>query len=88
MSEGESKLIINTTFILDSDVEITIKNINIETLNKLNNSDILRLILETKWYMYGIYDKCTVLSAEYTITSKTKKKIELVRTNIEKIKNA
>jgi hypothetical protein len=87
MSEGDSKLIINTTFILDSDVEITIKNINIDTLNKLNNDDILRLILETKWYMYGIYDKCNVLDAEYTITSKTKKKIELVRTNVEKNKD-
>jgi TRAP-type mannitol/chloroaromatic compound transport system permease small subunit len=54
----------------------------------MDNDDILKLILETKWYMYGIYDKCNVLGSEYTITSKTKKKIELVRSNIEQIKNA
>jgi hypothetical protein len=85
MSEVEDyKLVINTSFILDNEVEITIKNINIDTLNKLNNDEILKLMMETKWYMFGNYDKCIVLEEEYTILNKTKKKIELVRSNIKK----
>lgn len=83
MSDEEIKLVINTSFILDNEVEITIKNINIDTLNKLNNDEILNLMMDTKWYMYGIYDKCMLLSEEYIIISKTKKKIELVRFNKE-----
>jgi len=78
------KLVINTSFILDNEVEITIKNININTLNKLNNEEILKLMMETKWYMFGIYDKCIILNEEYTILNKTKKKVELVRSNIKK----
>lgn len=84
MSDEELKLIVNTNFILDNDVEVIIKNINISTLNKLNQDEILRLILETKWYMYGNYDKIIVLNEEYIIVSKTKKKIELIRSNIKK----
>lgn len=84
MSDEEFKLVINTSFILDNEVEITIKNINIDTLSKLNNDEILKLMMETKWYMFGIYDKCIILDEEYIITSKTKKKIELVRYNIKK----
>jgi TRAP-type mannitol/chloroaromatic compound transport system permease small subunit len=85
MEGGEDyKLVINTSFILDNEVEITIKNININTLNKLNNNEILKLMMETKWYMYGNYDKCIILSEEYTILNKTKKKVELVRSNINK----
>lgn len=84
MSDEELKLIVNTNFILDNDVEVIIKNINISTLNKLNQDEILRLILETKWYMYGNYDKIIVLNEEYIIASKTKKKIELIRSNIKK----
>lgn len=85
MAEVEDyKLVINTTFILDNEVEITIKNININTLSKLNNDEILKLMMETKWYMYGNYDKCIILNEEYTILNKTKKKVELVRSNIQK----
>jgi Mlc titration factor MtfA (ptsG expression regulator) len=84
MSDEESKLVINTTFILDNDAEVTIKNINITTLNKLNNADILAIIQDTKWYLYGNYDKISLFSEEYLIVSKTKKKIELVRSNIKK----
>ena len=82
--EEDYKLVVNTSFILDNEVEITIKNININTLNKLNNVEILKLMMDTKWYMFGIYDKCIINDEEYVITSKTKKKIELVRFNIKK----
>jgi hypothetical protein len=77
------KLVVNTTFILDGDVEITIKNINIDELNKLTKDKIIEIMMY-KWYMYGVYDKCMILDEEYLITSKTKKKIELVRSNPER----
>lgn len=82
--EVDYKLTVNTTFILDNDVEVTIKNINVSTLNKLNTDEIIKMILETKWYMYGNYDKILILNEEYVIVSKTKKKIELVRFNVKK----
>lgn len=82
--EVDYKLTVNTTFILDNDVEVTIKNINVSTLNKLNTDEIIKMILETKWYMYGNYDKILILNEEYVIVSKTKKKIELVRFNVRK----
>lgn len=85
--EDDSKLIINTSFMLDNDVEVTIKNINIEELSKLNKDIILDLILVTKWYMYGNYDTINILNSDYVIINKTKKKIELVRYNIKKISN-
>jgi len=83
MSDEEIKLVINTSFILDNEVEITIKNINIDTLSKLNNDEILKLMMDTKWYMFGIYDVVDCLGEKYVITSKTKKKIELVRFNVK-----
>jgi hypothetical protein len=82
--ELENKLIINTTFILDNEIEVTIKNINIEELSKLNNGVILELIMDTKWYMYGNYDVVQILNNSYVITNKTKKKIELIRYNSKK----
>ena len=82
--EVDYKLTVNTTFILDNDVEVTIKNINVSTLNKLNTDEIIKMILATKWYMYGNYDKILILNEEYVIVSKTKKKIELVRFNVRK----
>jgi hypothetical protein len=82
--EENYKLVINTNFILDNEVEVTIKNININTLIKLNNNEILKLMMDTKWYMFGIYDKCIILEEEYTILNKTKKKVELVRSNVKK----
>lgn len=88
MAEVEDcKLVVNTSFILDNEVEITIKNININTLSKLTNDEILKLMMETKWYMYGNYDKCIILGEEYTILNKTKKKIELVRSNVREGNN-
>jgi len=61
----------------------TIKNINIDTLNKLNKDSIINLIM-FKWYMYTIYDVVDCLGEKYVIVGKTKKKIELVRYNINK----
>jgi hypothetical protein len=84
--EGEEdyKLVINTSFILDNDVELTIKNINIDTLNKLNKDGIIDLIM-FKWYMYGNFDLIDINNEQYVIVSKTKKKIELVRYNTKRV---
>lgn len=81
--EEDYKLVVNTSFILDNDVELTIKNININTLNKLNKDSIIDLIM-FKWYLYTNYDIVKVLDEEYVIIGKTKKKIELVRYNVKK----
>jgi Mlc titration factor MtfA (ptsG expression regulator) len=80
MNDEESKLIVNASFILDNENEIAIKNINIDTLNKLNRDEILKIMF-FKWYMYGNFDKIDLLGEEYIITNKTKKKIDLVRFN-------
>lgn len=75
-------LIINTSFVIDEEMEITFKNISIETLNKMNKIDLIKmLMIDTKWYMFGIYDKIVIQEDEYIIVNKTKKKIELVRSN-------
>lgn len=78
----EVNLIINTSFLIDEEMEITFKNINIETLNKINKTKLIQnLMIDIKWYMFGMYDKITIDDIEYVIISKTKKKIELVRMN-------
>lgn len=82
-SELESvNLIINTSFLIDDEMEITFRNISIETLNKMNKVDLIKiLMIDTKWYMFGVYDKIVIQDVEYIIVSKTKKKIELVKSN-------
>lgn len=78
----EVNLIINTSFLIDEELEITFKNINIETLNKINKTKLIQnLMIDIKWYMFEMYDKITIDDIEYVIISKTKKKIELVRMN-------
>lgn len=81
--EVDYKLTINTTFILDNDVELTIKNIKVDTLNNLNKDSIVELMY-LKWYMYGIYDEILINNEKYIIVGKTKKKVELVRYNNKK----
>lgn len=84
MTEVEDyKLVINASFVLDNDVELTIKNINIDTMNKLNKDGIIELIM-FKWYMYGLYDIVKIGIEDYVIIGKTKKKIELVRFNVKR----
>ncbi len=80
MEDDEVKLIVNANFIIDNEIDLTIKNIDINTLNKLNKDEIIKMLF-FKWYVYGNYDKVTILDEEYTILNKTKKKVELVRTN-------
>lgn len=80
MEDDEVKLIVNANFIIDNEIDLTIKNIDINTLNKLNKDEIIKMLF-FKWYLYGNYDKVTILNEEYTILNKTKKKVELVRTN-------
>lgn len=80
MEDDEVKLIVNVNFIIDNEIDLTIKNIDINTLNKLNKDEIIKMLF-FKWYVYGNYDKVTILDEEYTILNKTKKKVELVRTN-------
>jgi hypothetical protein len=80
MEDDEIKLIVNANFIIDNEIDLTIKNIDINTLNKLNKDEIIKMLF-FKWYVYGNYDKVTILDEEYTILNKTKKKVELVRTN-------
>jgi hypothetical protein len=80
MEDEEIKLTVNASFIIDNEIEMTIKNINIDTLNKLNKDEIIK-ILFFKWYMYGNFDKVNLLNEEYVILNKTKKKVELVRSN-------
>jgi hypothetical protein len=86
--DEDIKLTVNVNFILDNEIEINIKNINIDTLNELNKFGIVDMMMTTKWYMYGNYDKITILNEEYTILNKTKKKVDLVRSNIIKVNNA
>ena len=83
-SEIENKLIINTSFILDNEVEVTVRNIDINAFDELNKEEIIRIILETKWYMYGNYDVINIFNNDYVILNKTKKKVELARYNIKK----
>ncbi|NRU52521.1 hypothetical protein [Clostridium beijerinckii] len=80
MEDDEVKLIVNANFIIDNEIDLTIKNIDINTLNKLNKDEIIKMLF-FKWYVYGNYDKVVILDEEYTILNKTKKKVELVRTN-------
>jgi hypothetical protein len=82
-ADTENKLIINANFILDNEVEITIRNINIDTLAKLNKDEIINMMF-LKWYMYGAYDIINLFDEEYVILTKTKKKVELARYNIKK----
>lgn len=78
----EVNLIINTSFLIDEEMEITFRNISIETLNKINKVDLIQnLMINIKWYMFGIYDKITIDDTEYVIANKTKKKIDLIRIN-------
>lgn len=83
-AEMENKLIINTSFILDNEVEVTVRNIDINEFDELNKEEIIRIILETKWYMYGNYDVINIFNDDYVILNKTKKKVELARYNIKK----
>jgi hypothetical protein len=75
----------NTTFILDNEITLIFKNVSLNFLSQVNIQN-LDLIFNTKWYMHGLYDTVVLLNEKYVITTKTKKKIELVR-YIEKVKN-
>ncbi|NFT08123.1 hypothetical protein FDF26_13825 [Clostridium botulinum] len=78
----ELNLIINTSFLINESLEISVKNIEIGTLNNLTKLNILKtILLDVKWYMYGIYDKIQIEGINYIITNKTKKKIEIARYN-------
>lgn len=80
--EETTSLITNISFLIDEEIEITFKNIEIETLNKITKGGLIRtLMIETKWYMYGVYDKIEIDEVVYVIVSKTKRKIELLRIN-------
>jgi hypothetical protein len=80
MEDEEVKLTVNANFIIDNEIEMTIKNISIDTLSKLNKDEIIKMLF-FKWYMYGNFDKVSLLNEEYLILNKTKKKVELVRSN-------
>ena len=83
--EETTSLITNISFLIDEKIENTFKNIEIETLNKITKGGLIRtLMIETKWYMYGVYDKIEIDEVVYVIISKTKRKIELVRMNENK----
>lgn len=83
--EETTSLITNISFLIDEEIEITFKNIEIETLNKITKGGLIRtLMIETKWYMYGVYDKIEIDEVVYVIVSKTKRKIELLRMNENK----
>jgi hypothetical protein len=80
MEDEEVKLTVNANFIVDNEIEMIIKNISIDTLSKLNKDEIIKMLF-FKWYMYGNFDKVSLLNEEYLILNKTKKKVELVRSN-------
>lgn len=71
-------LSINTTFILENEIQLIFKNISFEAFKLINESNVAELF-QHKWYMHGIYDVVTLLGSKYVIISKTKKKVELVR---------
>lgn len=77
----EVPLYTDLLFKLDT-ISIAFKNVDIRWLNKVSSKKIIiKEIFMCDWYMYGAYDKISILDSDFLITIKTQKKIELVRAN-------
>lgn len=66
-------------------IEITIKNLQLEELAMFSNKiELLELILiKVPWYQYGVYDNVVIeaLHLEFTVIKFTKAKLELLVRN-------
>ena len=81
MEKDEVMLYTDVKFQND-DMTVTLKNIDLEMVSKLSNkNEILTNILYSQWYLYGLYDVVDVYGYKFTMISKTKNKVELVKSN-------
>lgn len=66
----------------NDDMTVILKNVDLEMLCNFDDKvSILQDILYGKWYMSGLYDMVDILGYNFTIVSKTKTKVEMVRSN-------
>lgn len=76
--QNKNYITMSATFILDNEITLIFRNVSLTFFTAVNIANI-NTLFNTKWYMYGVYDTLELLGEKYVITTKTKKKVELVR---------
>lgn len=80
--EDDNLLLYTDIKFQNDDISVTLKNIDLEMFKVLNDKlSIITNIIDYQWYMYGLYDIINLCGYNFTIVSKTKTKVELIRSN-------